>query len=119
MSTENPLYEAIQGTTVRGSRRTEAPPGERFAPPTAAWLVQLIADAGVTGAAAELYIARRFRYYLGKTAPAVAPAALRTQRAPSGEPLTDWLDRRAWQVLEDNHHHLPAIFYDRMPRSAQ
>jgi hypothetical protein len=119
MTTENPLYEAIQGTTVRGSRRTEAPPAERFPAPTATRLVQLVAGAGVTGASAELYIARRLRYYLGKTAPVVAPAALRDQRAPTGERLTDWLDRRAWQILEDHHHELPALAYDRMPRSAQ
>lgn len=97
--------------TRQPGRRTAIPPEDLayIDPPTRATLRRLALTAGVNGRAAVVYLAQRFRYHLGKSLPPTPPSGIHG-------PELDWLNRRAWDVLDEHRNSLPPLADRTQPR---
>lgn len=77
-------------------------------PSTRAIVGELSRTAGVQGTPAVVFLIRRMSYHLGLGGTPTPPSSLHG--------MTGWVERRAWEVLEENRHRLPALREDTCPK---
>jgi hypothetical protein len=102
------LEKAIDRALTGLDRPGQMVPDEKhvLAPPLRRAIAELAATSGVTERARP-YLIRRMRYYLDKADLPTCPSEL--------QPVREWLNRRAWDLLEEHHRQLPALNHDKEP----
>jgi hypothetical protein len=109
MSNEVLLDNAIRGVAGRFTPG----PGDReyLDHPTQRVIRDLVGSSGAKPGPAQVYIAKRIRYHLGKGNPPTPPRELGDLM------LVGWADARAWELVDHNRHRLPPVRDETEPRS--
>lgn len=109
MTPTRAIARALDG--VEGRSTPQPGMAEWLDVPTRARLASYLPELGIHGEAAIVYAVKRWRWYLGKGALPSWPRALQSEK--------EWIDRRAWEVLDDHRDGLPALAEERKPRGAR